>query len=127
MVWYNTICTCTIGGIDVRTVCLSIKRGNIEASLSAAQARLNPAGAANPFAALAGLGGGAGGMPDLGALMNNPMLQQMMGNINIPEMMANPQIQQMYFNDSCSLLSFASSIVWRILYLNNQSTIGCNK
>lgn len=43
----------------------------------------------NPF-------GGAGGMPDLGALMNNPMLQQMLGNINIPEMMANPQVQQMY-------------------------------
>merc|ERR1712093_205269 len=60
------------------------------------QSRSPPAN--NPFAGLAGLGGG-GGMPDLGSLLNNPQLmsmaQQMMANGGLEQMMQNPMMRQM--------------------------------
>lgn len=56
---------------------------------SAATPAAAPTGAAaNPFA---GLGGGAGGMPDIGALLNNPALMGM-----AQSMMQNPQMASMY-------------------------------
>ena len=56
-----------------------------------------PAAAAGGMPDLSGLlgamggggGGGGGGMPDLGAMMNNPMMQNMMQN-----MMSNPEMMQ---------------------------------
>lgn len=58
----------------------------------------------DPFAgAGAGAGmGGAGGMPDLGSLMNNPMVaqmaQQMMQNGGLQQLMNNPMLRQMAEN-----------------------------
>lgn len=44
-------------------------------------------------------GGGGGGMPDMSALLNNPMLaqmaQQMMGNGGMEQLMNNPMLRQM--------------------------------
>ncbi|WFD31166.1 Small glutamine-rich tetratricopeptide repeat-containing protein 2 [Malassezia sp. CBS 17886] len=54
-----------------------------------------------PGDAAPGMGGaaGAGGMPDLGALLNNPMVgqmaQQMMGGGGIEQLMNNPMLRQM--------------------------------
>ena len=45
-------------------------------------------------------GGGAGGMPDLGALLNNPQLmgmaQQMMQSGALDQLMNNPNLARMY-------------------------------
>merc|ERR1719233_2543508 len=74
--------------------------------------KLNPqtGGSANPMANIANMfGGGGGGMPgmpggmDFGAMMKNPMMQQMAQQMmsdpnmmdNISKMMANPEMQKM--------------------------------
>lgn len=45
------------------------------------------------------MGGGGGGMPDLGSLMNNPqfmtMAQQMMANGSLEQLMQNPSVSNM--------------------------------
>lgn len=56
---------------------------------------------ADPLAG-AGTGAGAGGMPDLSTLMNNPMVaqmaQQMMQNGGLEQLMNNPMLRQMAEN-----------------------------
>lgn len=55
----------------------------------------------NPFAGgFPGMGGGAGGFPDLSALMNNPQIAQMAQNLMsnpsaLNDIMSNPQLRQM--------------------------------
>jgi len=48
------------------------------------------------------MGGGGGGMPDLGSLMNNPqfmaMAQQMMANGGLEQLMQNPLVADMMNN-----------------------------
>lgn len=66
----------------------------------ASVARAAPESApADPLAGLGGAGRGAGGMPDLNALMNNPMVgqmaQQMMQNGGLEQLMNNPMLRQM--------------------------------
>ena len=58
---------------------------------------------------MGGGGAGGGGMPDLGSLMNNPMMmqmaQQMMANGGMERLMQNPSVANMVCSDSvtCSL------------------------
>lgn len=62
------------------------------------------AGGSNPFAGFPGLGGGgAGGFPDLSALINNPQIAQMAQNLMsnpgaLNNLMSNPQLRQMADN-----------------------------
>jgi len=48
---------------------------------------------------LRNLGGGGSGMPDLGSIMNNPMMmqmaQQMMANGGMEKLMQNPSVADM--------------------------------
>lgn len=67
----------------------------IREQIKIAQNKLNPpvqapAGDANPFAGLGGLGG-----MDFGALLNNPMISGLMNSPEIAGMMQNPEIMNM--------------------------------
>ncbi|KAJ3281704.1 hypothetical protein HDU79_010544 [Rhizoclosmatium sp. JEL0117] len=72
------------------------KVGGVAASSSSSK-KSAPAG--NPFA---GLGGGAGGMPDLASMMSNPefmnMAAKMMNNPAVAQMMKNPAVAEMTQN-----------------------------
>jgi hypothetical protein len=63
---------------------------------------------------LGNMGGGAGGMPDLASMMNNPammqMAQQMMANGGLERLMSNPAVADMV---SCieSMLSYGVALL----------------
>ncbi|MBW0467641.1 hypothetical protein O181_007356 [Austropuccinia psidii MF-1] len=78
---------------------LATARSKVKSSSSASGAQdLTPGSNNSTRDSMPGLGG-AGGMPDLAGLMNNPMMAQMaqslMANGGLERMMQNPMVQQM--------------------------------
>lgn len=86
-------------GLETTRLHVQKAGGSASASTPDASSREVDAGAGGDMGGFPGMGGGAGGMPDLSALMNNPMIaqmaQNMMGNGGLEQMMNNPMIQQM--------------------------------
>jgi small glutamine-rich tetratricopeptide repeat-containing protein alpha len=73
-------------------------------------------GLADTLRNMGGAGAGAGGMPDLASLMNNPammqMAQQMMANGGLERLMSNPAVANMVsyidrVTPLCSCLTYA--------------------
>ena len=87
-----------------------------EDQLSSSSPSSNPAGsgAAPNLAGLADMFGGGGGMPNLGNMMNNPMMmqmaQQLMANGGMERLMSNPAVASMVRSSSSSASGYLTSI-----------------